>query len=502
MRFASGRPIGSTLKEALPDKTLMMDLTGPGSLTTHAGRRQATKPRAISSIAVLPFVNASPDPDMEYISDGITESIINLLSQLPGLHVVARNTMFRYKGEVDPRIVSEQLGVRAVVTGRVRQAGDLLLVGTELIDVVSDSQLWGEHFNRRLADIFEVQEEIAREISERLPLKLSSRHKKLLTKRYTGDSEAYELYLKGRYHWNKLTAEGFRRSIEFFEQAAQRDTGFALAQAGLADVYGVLGYLNYAPPKEAFPASKRYAMNALELDGTLAEAHLSLAGVRFFYEWDWLGAENEFKRALSLNPGYATAHHIYGHYLASLGRFEQAIAQMERAHELDPLSLSIGCSIGFTSYRARIYDEAIKRYQSVLDLDATLPLAHEGLSLAYLQKGTHDEAVAEHLDSQRHWPGSDEIIRALRAAYAESGMDGYWRKWLELYNRQMMPNHVTSYFPAVACAILGEKDLAFEWLEKAFEERIGFLVYIKVEPVFDSLRADARFANLLSRVGL
>lgn len=493
--------------DQLPDesayvKTAVMNLAGASVLTT-AARRRVRKTRAIASIAVLPFMNASPDPDLEYIGDGITESIINLLSRLPGLHVVARNTMFRYKGrEVNPQTLSQQLGVQALLTGRVRQAGDRLIIGTELIDAASDSQLWGEHFHRRLVDIFEVQEEMAKEISERLSLKLSSTQKKRLTKRHTESQEAYELYLKGRYHWNKVTEEGFHKSIEFFAQACERDTGFALAYSGLADAYGALGYFNYLPASEAFPSSKKHATNALEIDDALAEAHLSLAGVKFLYDWDWQGAAEEFKRAIDLNPGYATAHHIYGHYLAALGKFEEAIAQMMHARKLDPLSIVIGCSLGFTFYRARNYEEAIKHFRSVLDLAPTFHLAHEGMGATYLEMGDHDEAFAEYMKAISHWPEVDQIIPALREAYAGSGMSGYWRKWIEHCTTQMMPSFVTPCHVAGAYSLIGEKDRAFEWLEKAFEERMGFLVYLKVEPIFDSLRPDPRFADLLGRVGL
>jgi TolB-like protein/lipoprotein NlpI len=473
------------------------------SMVTAMPRRPIRKTRAVTSIAVLPFVNAVADTELDYISDGITEGIINLLSRLPGLRVVARNTMFRYKQQdVVPQVLSQQLNVQALLTGRVRRLGDRLCIGTELVDATSDSQLWGENFIRRIVDVFEVHEEIAREISQQLSLKLSNKHKKRLTKRRTPDPEAYELYLKGRYYWNKLTADGFRRSIEFFTQSCEKDSGFGLAYCGLADAYNALGYFNYVPANEAFPSAKEFATKALEIDDTQAEAHLSLAGVKFLYDWDLQGAQSEFKRALDLNPGYATAHHIYGHYLAALGKFDEAIAQLQHAHTLDPLSVAIGCSLGFTFYRARNYQEAIKHFQSVLDLAPTFPLAHEGLGATYHEMGDYDQACNEFTKFNGQWPAADGLVRALKDAYAASSMSGYWRTWIEHCASESRPGFVTSFHIAGAYSRLGDSNAAFEWLEKAFEERIVFLVYLKVEPAFDGLRNDPRFAELLARLRL
>src|ERR1700686_4536874 len=269
-----------------------------------------------ASLAVLPFINASTEPNTEYLSDGITESIINSLSQLPKLRVVSRATVFRYKSlAVEPRQAGQQLGVRTVLTGRVRQVGDSLTIGTELIDVSSDRHLWGEHYNRKISAIFDVQEEIANEIFEKLRLKLNVKQKKQLAKRYTVNPEAYQLYLKGRYFWNKRTKDGLEKGIEYFKQAIEKDPGYALPYTGLADCYHLLTTLGVVSPRESMPKAKAAAMKALEIDATLAETHASLAHLKSSYEWDWVGAEREFKRAIELNPTYATAHHWYRPYL-------------------------------------------------------------------------------------------------------------------------------------------------------------------------------------------
>lgn len=488
------------VQDPIAPKTLIMNPMGSSAGET---KRRVARLKAIDSIAVLPFANVSVDPAKEYIVDGITESIINELSQLGRLRVVARNTAFRYKGlGVDLRVLSQRLNVRVFLTGRVRELGNRLIVGTELVDGTSGFQLWGQHFEFKLADIFDVQHTIAKEISEKLSLKFSVNYTRRSNKRTAVSTEAFELYLKGRFHWNTLTEEGFFRSVEFFEASCEKEPTFALAHAGVADAYGALAYFNYVSPREAFPLSGKSAARALELDDTLAEAHLSLASFRFFFECDWQLAEFGFKRAIDLRPSCASAHHIYGHCLASLGRFDEAIAEMERAHKFDPLSVIIGCSLGFTFYRSRNYDEAIRHFQNVLDLIPTLPLAHEGLGAVYLETGADDEAVAEYLNAMSHWPRSDKTIPALRQAFNEAGITGFWRKWLEHCGEDLKPDLITPYHVAGAYARIGEKELAFKWLEKAFEERIGFIIYLKVEPMFDNLRTDPRFGNLLRRVGL
>jgi TolB-like protein len=297
--------------------------------------------RAIDSLAVLPFVNAAADPDMEYLSDGITESIINNLSQLPALRVMARSTVFRYKGhESDPQDVGRDLGVRAILLGRVVQLRDRISVLAELVDVADGSQLWGAQYNRQFSDIFAIQEEIAQEISEKSRLRLTRIEKERLNQRYTENVEAYREYLKGRYFWNKRSAEGVRKAIEYFQQAIEMDPTYALAYVGLADSYASLAYylINPLPPREVMPKAKAAAMKSLEIDETLAEGHASLGAIKTYYDWDWPGAESEFQHALQLNPGYALAHYWYGVFLTAMERFEEGFAELRWAQELDPLS--------------------------------------------------------------------------------------------------------------------------------------------------------------------
>jgi DNA-binding SARP family transcriptional activator len=352
-----------------------------------------------NSLAILPLVNASADANAEYLSDGITESVINNLSQLPGLTVMAWNTVSRFKGsKTDPQVAGRALGVRAVLTGRVLELGDRLVIKTELVSVADGSQLWGESYNRQLADIFVIEEEISREISDKLRLKLTGDEQRRLAKRYTDNLEAYHAYLKGRYYWNKRTDKDVRRGLEYFKQAIDRDPCYALAYAGLADSYIILGMfgLSSLSPGEAFPKAKEAAVKALEIDDTLAEAHASLALALGQHDWDWANAEGEFKRAIELKPTYATAHHWYAFvYLTAMGRLEEAIAEESRAQELEPLSLIISTNLGTLLYLARRYDEATDQYRKAFELDANFTIAHWMLGLVYEQKSMFAESIVE-----------------------------------------------------------------------------------------------------------
>ncbi len=457
--------------------------------------------KAITSVAVLPFANLGGDPNAEYLSDGITEGVINSLSRLPQLRVMARTTVFRYKGrEDDPQKIGRDLGVGAVLVGRIHPRGELLTVQAELVDVASGSQLWGERYNRKLADLLAVQDEISREISEKLRLRLTGEEKSHLASARAVNPEAYQLYLKGRYAFNRRGAESLKRAIQYFEQAIALDPNYAQAYVGLANTYGVIStYHGGLPPKESLPKAKTAALKALELDGTLAEAHSSLALVSSQYEWDWASAESEFKRALELNPNYVDGRYFYAYiYLSPMGRHEEAIAQMKQALETDPLSLIVNANLGGIYYWARRYDEAIAQCRRTLEIDADFVVAHARLLEIYEQKGIYEQAIAEH---QRLDEESRRQAPLLEKAYRAGGR-GYWQKSLELMMDRAKHEYIAPTALAKIYARLGDQTRALEWLEKAYRERDVFLGNLKVDPNYDSLRSDPRFQDLLRRIGL
>ncbi|HLN97062.1 MAG TPA: winged helix-turn-helix domain-containing protein [Pyrinomonadaceae bacterium] len=455
----------------------------------------------ITSIAVLPFANKTGDPDAEYLSDGISDSLINSLSQVPGLRVIARSSSFKYKGkEVDIQEVARALGVDEVLTGRVLQRGDGLIISVELVNASDKTQMWGEQYDRKMSDLLATQREIALEIVERLKLKVSGEEKGP-AKHYTESNEAYQLYLKGRFYWNKRTAEALRKGIEYFNQAIDKDPRFALAYAGLADCYVVPG--NRLPPREAMPKAKAAAIRALELDETLAEAHASLGRVFAAYDWDWTGAEREYKRAIELNPRYATVHQWYGGYLSLMGRSNEAIAERKRALELEPLSLVINFELGLAFYYARDYDRAIEQFQKTLELDQSFPPAYNFLPAVYEQNGMYSEAIAEFKKGIPLVAGSEGTLAkaGLGHVYAVTGKKGDARTLID----ELKQLSAKEYLPATSVALiyagLDEKDQAFAWLDKGYEERAFQMQWIKLDPRWDSLRSDPRFKDLMRRMG-
>jgi eukaryotic-like serine/threonine-protein kinase len=459
--------------------------------------------KAIDSIAVLPFTNTSTDPNTEYLSDGITEGIINSLSQLPQLQVMARSTVFHYKGrEDDPRKIGRDLHVGAVLVGRILQRGDIVNIQTELVDVATGSQIWGEQYSRNLANLQATQEEIPREISGKLKLKLRAEEQSRLVKPQTENAEAYQLYLKGRYAFNRRGSESLKRAIQYFEQAIALDRNYAQAYVGLANTYNVIsGYPGGLPSKEAFPKAKAAALKALELDSSLAEAHTALALVKVSYEWDWASAEGEFKRAIELNPGYADGRYFYAFlYLSEMGRHDEAIAEMKQALETDPLSLIINANLGQIYYHARRYDQAIEQGRKTLEIAPDFVVAHANLIDVYEQKGMYPEAIAALKTLGER--GQQEAA-LLEAAYRAAGARGYWQKRLDLpLDRLKRGEYVKPTTIPRIYAQLGDKERAFEWLEKAYADRDSELVELRVEPGYDPLRSDPRFADLLRRIGL
>src|SRR5437016_4618619 len=440
---------------------------------------------AIDSIAVLPFVNQNRDPDTEYLSDGLTESIINSLSQLQNLRVSPRSSVFQYKGkDIDPMKAARDLGVRAVLTGRMLQRGDDLLVSAELLDVGNNKQLWGDQYNRKLADALAVQQQISREISERLRTRLTSEEKKQLVKRSTDNAEAYQLYLKGRYFWGKRTRDGYKKATENFEQAIDKDPTYALAYAGLADCYNVLPSYGILPPQDSFAKGRAAATKALEIDNTLAEAQTSLAYVKYQYEWDWLGAESGFKRAIELNPNYATAHQWYALELAGLGRTDEAIREIKRSQELDPLALIANVNAGWIFYHARQYDKAIEQDRKSLEMDSNFARGHWAISEPLEQEQKYEEAIAE-LQMAGRLDETPIILALLGHVYAVSGKRAEAQKIIDELNELSGRMYVDPYFLAQIYTALGARDSAFKQLERAYEQRSSWLVWLKVEPKFD-----------------
>ena len=457
---------------------------------------------AISSVAVLPFVNASGDPETEYLSDGITESLINNLSQLPHLQVMARSTVFRYKGpQVDPLQAGRELKVGAVLTGRVTQRGDTLVIAAELVNVAQGNQLWGEQYNRKLTDILAVQTEIARAITDKLQVRLTGEQAERLAKHSTENTEAYQLYLKGRYHWNKRNPEGVRRALEYFQQAIEKDPTYALAYTGLADSYTIAGggYLGL-PSSEAYPRGRAAALKALEIDDSLAEAHISLASAKFEYDWEWAAAEKEFRRGLELNPGYATGHQWYAEYLRAVGRQEEGLAEMKRALELDPLSLIINASLGWEYVFLRQYDRAIAQCRKTVEMEPRFPNARVCLMEAYLLAGRGADAVPEIQELAKLEGAAPEAVAAIRQAYERAGIKGLLQLRVDVLREEAKHGYVRPTLFAETYALLGDKEQAMAWLEKAYDERDGFLAYVKTWPFYDPLRDDPRFQALQRRM--
>ncbi|MGH9971410.1 MAG: winged helix-turn-helix domain-containing protein [Pyrinomonadaceae bacterium] len=448
----------------------------------------------IESIAVLPFSDDAADPEAQYLNDKIAESLINSLSRLPKLRVVPRSVVVNYKGKnIDPRKVGRELNVRAVVTGRVLRHGDNISIQADLIDLENVAQIWGQLYDRKLADILIVQDDISRNIFENLRLKLNVEEKKQV--------EAYDRYLKGRNSWNKRTESGLLQGIEYFQQAINTDPDFAPAYAGLADCYNMLVVYGVHLPKDGFPKAKEAAIKALEIDETLAEAHSSLAFIKFRWDRDRVEAEREFQQAIKLQPSYAPAHQWYSSYLVALERFDEAIAEAKRTQELEPLSLIASSHLGWILYLAGRNDQAIDQGTKLLDLDPNFFPALRYRGLAYEQKGMYREAIADFQKGVK-LSGSPLMLALLGHAYAVSGQKAEAQRVLSDLRDLQGQRYVSSYTVAAIYAGLGEKDQAFKWLEKAYEERDIWLMNLKVDPVFIKLRSDRRFPDLLVRTGL
>lgn len=448
----------------------------------------------IGSIAVLPFVDESADPDAEYINDKIAESLINSLSKLPQLRVVPRSVVAGYKGKaIDPRKIGEELNVRAVVTGRMRRHGDIISIQADLIDLQNVAQLWGQHYDHKVSDVLLVQDDISRDIFENLRLKLNVEEKKQL--------EAYRLYLKGRNAWNKRTGDALQEAIQFFNQAIEIDPNNSAAYAGLADCYNMLVVYGRLPPKEGFPKAKEAAAKALEIDEGSAEAHSSMAFIKFRWDWNRTETERGFQTAIKLKPAYAPAHQWYSSYLVAVERFDEAIAEAKRTEELEPLSFVASSHLGWIYYLSGRNDEAINQCRKILELDPSSFPARRYLGLAYEAKGMHAEAIAEFQTGVK-LSGSPLMLALLGHAYAVAGKKAEALQVLNDLQQLQEQRYVSPYTVAAIYAGLGDQEQAFKWLETAVETRDIWLMNLKVDPVFSKLRNERKFTDILARIRL
>ena len=461
----------------------------------------STENLPITSIAVLPFENRSTDADTEYLSEGLAQSLIYGLSQLPDLKVSPTSLVFRYRGkEIDPLKIGGELGVNAITTGRVAQRGDDLTISVELVDVRTNKLLWGKQYDRKLVDLMSTQREIATEITQNLKLKLSGADRGRMARRYTKDSEAYQLYLKGNYYASRYTTEGFNRGIEYFEQAIAKDPNFALAYTGLA-----FSYLNQTDwvfaPKDSVPKARKAIENALRIDETVAEAHTMRAMILLQYDWNWPEAEKEFRRALEIDPNYAVGRSFLAWFLAAMGRFDESIAEDKRAIELDPLSTAVNADLGWDLYFARRYDEAIEQLKKALDLEPNYWVSRVLLGRCYEQTGKPQQAVVE-FEKARQIEGSiPEVLAALGHGYALAGRRADALKIIRELQERAKTYFVPSYSIATVYVGLDMKDEAIKHIEKSYEEGSFYMIQLKVDPMLDSLRSDPRFTAVVRRVG-
>ena len=459
------------------------------------------------TLAILPFTYASSDPqlmansDREYISDGMTESIINNLSQLTNLKVIARSSVFRYKGkDLDVQTIGRELNVGSVLIGQIKQEGDELRIAVELMDVQGNQALWGHTYQRKTGDILAVQKEISSNISDKLRLKLTEADQTQLTKNYTENGEAYQAYLKGRYHWNKRTDEGFKKAIEFFQEAIQKDPHYALAYTGLADCYTLRSDYGFLSSQEGYALAKGAVTLALKYDESMAEAHTSLASIKAATDWDWQGAENEYRRAIELNPNYPTAHHWYGSQLILQGRMERALQELRTAQQLDPLSLGINKDLAVALIYARDYDGALQQCRKTLEIEPTFLMMSTYIAQIYQLQQKYAEAVTELETARTAAPGDAEIAYGLGQAYA---LNGKKNEALKILNELNQPGN--AFLPKEAAylySLLGEKEQAIAILQKAAENHIMAVAEVKMDPRLAELRKDARVGEILKKIGL
>jgi len=494
-RYADAADVADELRALLPERRISTSLGAPET-------RVSSLP--VPSIAVMPFADMSADGDQEYFCDGMAEEIMNALTHIEGLRVVARTSAFAFKGQrEDIREIGRKLKVNTLLEGSVRKSGTRMRVTAELVEVQDGFRLWSERYDRDIEDVFAIQDEISLAVVDKLRVRLVSGDRERMLRRHTEDPEALSLCLKGRYFWNKRTEENLRRAIDHYERAIARDPDYALAYSGIADCYVVLPDYSSVPPRVACPKARDAALRALGLDDLLAEAHATLALVRTVFDWDWPGAEREFRRAIDLNPSYATARCWYALYLMWMGRTEESLVEMEAARELDPLSLVIGRNLAQICIFARKYDQAIDVLRSTLEMDSSFPVAHVLMGEAYAHKSMKDEAVAEfRLEKSLSDGFSPGIDTRIGSAYIRLGMREEAEEVMRALAEQAAKAYVKPSDLAEVLFSLGEADRAFECLEQAIEQRDKGVLGLRVYPVYDDVREDPRFASLLARMGL
>jgi len=475
------------------------------ALAIYLSRRQQSQPAIpIKSLAVLPFKPLIAESRDEALEMGMADTLINKLGNIKQVTVRPLSAVRQYTGlEQDAVSAGREQKVDAVLDGNIQKAGDKIRVTVKLVRVADGHEIWSEQFDEKMTDIFSVQDAVSSKVSGVLAITLTGEEKEQLTKRQTGDVEAYQLYLIGRYHLNRLTDDGFRKGRDYFQQAISRDPNYALAYAGLADAHNRLSGWNAVSPHEGFPRARAAALKALELDDKLAEAHTMLGIVKLLYEWDWAGAEREFRQAIAINPSYADAHQMYSYYLSqAMGRYDEALAEMRRAQELDPLSLEKTTGIGDIFYYQRRYDQAREQYQRALEMDPKSGVTHWLMGNVHVKEARFEEAIAEYQKAIPLSGESPDEPASLACAYALSGKKREAQQVLAELQERSKRSYISPVIIAFIYAALGEKDQAFAWLDKAYEGRDFILVLLKAEPMFDNLRSDPRFANLVRRVGL
>jgi TolB-like protein/Tfp pilus assembly protein PilF len=459
-------------------------------------------PASIDSIAVLPFQNVGGDPNFEYLSDGIAESLINSLTQIQQLKVVARNTAFRYKGkDVDAEQIGRELSVRAVLTGRVRQIGDKLNIQVDLVDTVTGAQLWGEEYDRPVADVLSIKQAIAREVTEKLRLRLSGEQQQQMIARETTDAEAYQFYLRGRFYWNRRSADGLKRAISEFQQAVERDPNYALGHVGVADCYLILEEYAGLQATETLPKAQASIERALQIDSSLAEAHAS-KGLLYVQQWRWSESEEAFKKAIELNPKYPTTRHWYSIYLRVQRRHADGLREAKLGQEVDPLSPNISNNTAMLYLLNGEVDSAIREWQKVIELEPGFAPAHSNVGLAYLKQQRNDEAIITSRRALELNPGSSLHLSVLGYLYAVTGKQAEALQIAKELEAKSAQGESIGQYTARVYAGLGDKDRAFAWLEKDFTNRSGLLQHITWWPFFDGIRTDPRYTDLVRRMNL